>query len=146
MKQREITFTDADLKECYDARLTLAATAVKLKSTTVSVWRRAKAIGLAWKDLPRTEDCGIKIPLESILNGEHPDYQTFKLHNRLLSEGIKEHRCECCGNTEWNGKPIPLQLDHIDGDSHNHVLSNLRMLCPNCHAQTDTYCGKNKRG
>lgn len=36
-----------------------------------------------------------------------------------------------------------MQLDHIDGDSHNHKLENLRMICPNCHTQTETYCGKN---
>ena len=143
MKQRSNTFSDEELKECYDANLTLNETAAKLNATTVTVWRRGKAINLYWKNLSGAKH-GNKIDLESILKGEHPEYQTFKLHRRLLSEGIKEYRCECCGDTEWNGKPIPLQLDHIDGNPHNHMLSNLRMLCPNCHAQTETYCGKNK--
>lgn len=143
MKQREIIFTDEELKECYDNRLTLHETAVKLNSTTVSVWRRAKKLNLRWKDIT-VKECERKIELKDILDGKYPQYQTFKLHNRLLNEGIKEHKCECCGNTEWNGKPIPLQLDHIDGNPHNHLLSNLRLLCPNCHAQTETYCGKNK--
>ena len=44
----------------------------------------------------------------------------------------------------WNGKPLSLQLDHIDGDSDNCVPSNLRLLCPNCHTQTDTYGSKGK--
>lgn len=143
MKQNSITFTDAELIECYNNKLTLHETAAKLNSTTVSVWRRAKKIGLYWKDLPPKQS-GVKIELHEILEGKHPYYQTYKLHNRLLKEGIKDHVCEICGNSEWNNQPIPLQLDHIDGNPHNHVLSNLRMICPNCHAQTETYCGKNK--
>jgi hypothetical protein len=43
----------------------------------------------------------------------------------------------------WNNKPIALQLEHIDGDNTNQELSNLCYLCPNCHSQTDTFCGKN---
>ena len=54
-------------------------------------------------------------------------------------------KCECCGNTEWNGEPIPLVVHHIDGDHLNNELDNLQLLCPNCHAQTDNYCGKNER-
>lgn len=46
----------------------------------------------------------------------------------------------------WNGKEAPLELDHINGVRLDNSLKNLRILCPNCHAQTDTYCGKNKQG
>ena len=52
--------------------------------------------------------------------------------------------CKICGNTEWNGKEIPLVLDHINGDSRNNFPENLRMICPNCDAQTEFYKGKNK--
>ena len=62
-------------------------------------------------------------------------YPTGKLKKRLLSENILENKCDECGISEWNGKGISLQLDHIDGNSHNHVLNNLRLLCPNCHAE-----------
>ena len=56
-----------------------------------------------------------------------------------------EYKCAFCGNTgEWLGKTISLELDHIDGDPHNNEISNLRFLCPNCHATTDTFRGKNK--
>ena len=51
--------------------------------------------------------------------------------------------CEICGITEWNGKPLTLQIDHIDGDRTNNHLDNLMILCPNCHTQTDTYGSKN---
>lgn len=59
--------------------------------------------------------------------------------------GLKENVCEWCGVTEWYNKPLVNQLDHIDGCSTNHLYDNLRILCPNCHSQTDTYCGRNKK-
>ncbi len=68
-----------------------------------------------------------------------------KLKLRLLSEGIKKHQCEVCGITEWNGKPVPIELDHIDGNHFNNNFDNLRIICPNCHAQTDTNSGKNRK-
>lgn len=81
--------------------------------------------------------------LQDILNGKHPEYQSFKLKNRLIKEGIKENKCECCGISEWNGKSLNLELHHIDGNSHNHLLDNLQLLCPNCHSQTDNFRSKN---
>ena len=69
---------------------------------------------------------------------------SHKLRLRLLDEGLKEHKCECCGNTEWMGHPIPLELHHKDGNHFNNELSNLELLCPNCHAQTDNYSCKKK--
>lgn len=53
--------------------------------------------------------------------------------------------CECCGiSNVWNNKPLTLHLDHINGDSDNNFPINLRLLCPNCHSQTDTFAGKKK--
>ena len=72
-------------------------------------------------------------------------FQTYKLKQRLLKEGIIENKCIECGIIEWNGKTINMHLDHINGINNDHRLENLRMLCPNCHSQTDTYCGKNKK-
>ena len=65
------------------------------------------------------------------------------LKKRLIKEGIKKHQCEECLLTLWLGRPIPLELDHIDGDSYNSIIENLRFLCPNCHSLTPTYRGKN---
>lgn len=71
------------------------------------------------------------------------DIQSNKVRKKLLDEGYKEYRCECCKLTEWLNEPIPLELHHKDGNRHNNILSNFQLLCPNCHAKTDSYRGKN---
>ena len=83
--------------------------------------------------------------LSDILDGKHPQYQSNKLRVRLIESEIKDSKCEVCGLSEWLGFPIRLELDHIDGNMYNHKLENLRILCPNCHSQTETYRGKNKK-
>lgn len=85
-----------------------------------------------------------KIPLQDILNGQYPEYQTGKLRVRLIKESLKALRCEICNLTEWLGKEITIELHHIDGDSRNHTLDNLQMVCPNCHSQTDNFRGKSR--
>ena len=64
----------------------------------------------------------------------------------LIENKIFEYKCSCCGLDKWLEKYIILDLDHIDGNRNNNLLNNLRLLCPNCHSQTETYKGKkNKR-
>jgi hypothetical protein len=87
---------------------------------------------------------GTKIPLIEILSGNHPQYQSNKLRLRLLEENYFLHKCYNCNLTEWLGNPIPLELEHKDGNSSNNVLDNLTLLCPNYHSLTATYRGKNK--
>jgi hypothetical protein len=97
--------------------------------------------GMAWskgKKLPKRN------PIETYLV-EDRLVQSNNLKKRLINEGLKEHKCENCSITEWNGQPTPIELDHIDGNRYNNTLQNLRILCPNCHAQTETYRGKNKK-
>lgn len=67
------------------------------------------------------------------------------LRKRLLKEGIFPHKCFSCNLTDWLTEPIPLELHHIDGCRSNNKLENLTLLCPNCHAKTDTYRGRNKK-
>jgi 5-methylcytosine-specific restriction endonuclease McrA len=70
---------------------------------------------------------------------------TADIKKYLYEYNLKEEKCEICGlGNEWNNKPIALQLDHIDGDNKNNLLENLRIVCPNCHSQTDTFSGKNR--
>lgn len=56
----------------------------------------------------------------------------------------RPHQCESCAITEWQGQPVPLEMDHIDGDSSRNVESNLRLICPNCHALSPFHKGKNR--
>lgn len=82
-------------------------------------------------------------PLTEILvNGS--SYQSYKLKHRLLKEGLKLHICERCKLNVWVDSPIPLELHHINGDHRDNRIENLMLLCPNCHAQTDSYRGRNK--
>lgn len=85
---------------------------------------------------------GPKRPIQDYLNNERK-IQSDSLKKRLLNEKIFEPVCSSCKLTEWLGQNIPLELDHIDGNNEDNSLSNLRLLCPNCHAQTPTYRGKN---
>lgn len=71
-------------------------------------------------------------------------FNSHDLRIRLIAEGVFAPSCSECGLREWRGRPIPLELDHQDGDKRNNELSNLRLLCPNCHALTPTYRGRNR--
>jgi 5-methylcytosine-specific restriction endonuclease McrA len=63
----------------------------------------------------------------------------------LIAQLVEQrgYSCECCGISEWQGKPIVLECDHIDGNHKNNTPENLRLICPNCHSQTETYKNKN---
>jgi len=65
------------------------------------------------------------------------------LRKRLIKDGVFARECSRCKNTHWVDGLIPLELDHIDGNHENNQLANLRLLCPNCHALTPNYRGRN---
>jgi predicted RNA-binding Zn-ribbon protein involved in translation (DUF1610 family) len=66
---------------------------------------------------------------------------------RLMKSGLIKYECTRCGNQgDWQGEKLSLHLDHINGISNDNRLENLRFLCPNCHALTETYAGKNSAG
>lgn len=85
-------------------------------------------------------------------NKENYNYDTF--HNGTKKKNgkstaapliaLRGRKCECCGLTEWMGQPINLEVPHIDGDRSNNDLSNLQLLCPNCHSYTPTFTRKNQ--
>ena len=100
--------------------------------------------GAGWNVGERYKAFGHKATLEEILVENSAYAFTHGLRCRLLKEGLKRQQCECCGLAEWCGQPIPLELHHDNGVNNDHRLSNLHLLCPNCHALTANYRGKNQ--
>lgn len=98
--------------------------------------------GQGWARGRRNPDGRSRAPLEELLvSGGH--VQTARLRQRLIDEGILAARCAICQGDTWLGGPMPLELDHINGDRRDNRIENLRLLCPNCHAGTETYRGRN---
>ena len=82
-------------------------------------------------------------PLETLLV-EHSRVARGTLKRRLYAAGLKQRRCELCGQGEtWHGRRMALILDHINGVGDDNRLENLRIVCPNCAATLDTHCGRN---
>lgn len=81
--------------------------------------------------------------LKDILIKDSKWTQTNRLKGRLFEEGLKEKICENCRLDIWQDKPIPLEIDHSNGIRNDNRIENLKILCPNCHALTPTYRGRN---
>jgi hypothetical protein len=98
------------------------------------------------KNILKEANQGRKADLEEILiYNSKRNLSGNALKKRLYDEGLKERKCEECGQSEnWKGKKISLILDHINGDRVDNRIENLRIICPNCNATLDTHCGKNK--
>ena len=83
------------------------------------------------------------MPIELLLVCDRPQTNRSHLKRRLLDAGLKENRCERCGVAEWEGEPLSMALHHVNGDGRDNRLANIVLLCPNCHAQTPNYGGRN---
>lgn len=146
----KININDSEIIDACLTSLTMSDACSKLGIHPNTFSKHAKRLGVYKPNIgskgklkPKIDGKG-KIALSNILNGEHPSYQTFKLKNRLYQAGIKQNICEICNISSWQNKEIMCELDHIDGNSSNHRLENLRIICPNCHSQTSTFRAKNK--
>jgi 5-methylcytosine-specific restriction endonuclease McrA len=98
-------------------------------------WHAAKNSG---KVVTRPHAMPIKVLLSAPRDRAH-------LKKRLLKAGFLANRCAQCGLTDWLGKPLSLELHHINGEGQDNRLENLALLCPNCHSQTDSWGGRNSR-
>ena len=103
---------------------------IDISHFTGQLWSKGKTIGP-------------KRPLSDYLSNTHK-IQSYKLKLRLIKEGVFKWQCQSCNKAKWLKRLIPLELHHKDGNKDNNSLSNLELLCPNCHAFTDNYRGKNK--
>ncbi len=117
-------------------------------------WRILKKYAEIWKISTEHFDpragCGANLkrkarPLSEVLVAGST-YGRQHVKRRLLAEGLKEPRCELCGQGEvWRGRPMSMILDHVNGVRDDHRLENRRMVCPNCAATLETHCGRRNR-
>jgi len=153
MKPRR--YTSEELENAVTSSLTIRAVLDKLGLTPAGgnyemIKKRIQELGLDTSHFlgqailrGKTHDYSTR-PLDEILVHGRLE-NTWRLKNRLIRDGIKSQRCESCGCTEWQGEPVPLELHHRDGDRTNNSLSNILLVCPNCHALTDNYRGSKKK-
>jgi len=86
-----------------------------------------------------------KIPLDEILVENSSYSSSSRLKQRLYDVNLLKPVCNKCGiGDKWNGSSLSLHLEHKNGDNSDHRIENLEILCPNCHSQTLSYCGRNK--
>lgn len=83
-----------------------------------------------------------KKPIEEFLVKDSRTDGSY-VRKRILEDNIKPHKCENCTLTEWLNEPIPLEIHHVNGNSRDHRIENLQLLCPNCHHLTDNFRGRN---
>ncbi|MDX3238537.1 HNH endonuclease signature motif containing protein [Streptomyces sp. ME03-5709C] len=111
--------------------------------------RRVRAFGIDTSHFtcaPRTRR---RLKPEDLLTVQDPAtarrIQSDRLRRAMTGAGLAQ-RCASCGTDPiWRGRPLPLEVDHVNGDWRDNRLGNLRFLCPNCHSTTDTYRGRNRR-
>jgi hypothetical protein len=125
-------------------RQPLYVKARELRETGWTLQAIGECVGVPWrtvyqwvKDIvvSETKVNRYRTPFELLVKPE-------AIRKRLIEE--RGHRCECCGLSEWLDAPIALESHHKDGNRYNNVRENLFLLCPNCHAQTDSWRGRNK--
>ena len=123
-----------EIRRAYDAGLSYRRCRAKFGFTAKS-WYDAVARG---DIVPRP----VATPIDKLLIAGRRRSRSH-LKGRLLAAGLKQNRCEECGITEWRNKPLNMALHHVNGDNNDNRIENILFLCPNCHAQTPNYGGRN---
>ena len=139
LKRKDILEREQEIRQWVEENLPNAEIARRLNCKVDTLKSYYKRMGIEYsgnsarKGIPHLEQ---RIPIEKYLQGNTSNSAKRK---RLIEEGIKEAKCEICQLSEWMGKPIPLELHHIDFNHYNNDLSNLQILCSNCHMQVHNY-------
>jgi len=151
------TYTDEELKQAVAKSLSLADVMRKLGLVPAGGNYRTIKKGISKLKLctshftgqghlrGKTHGWAKKIPLSEILVENSTYTNSSRLKDRLIQAGILERVCYSCRMTTWLGKPMPLELEHKNGNPLDHRLENLSLLCPNCHSFTSTYRGGNQK-
>lgn len=148
-------YSHAEARDAVEASLSYAETLRNLglcatggNRRTLHIWLERWGISTDHFDPRAAQRRGMRRrprPLAEILV-ERSTYSRNHLKDRLYREGLKETRCEMCGQSElWYGRAMGLILDHVNGVRDDNRLKNLRIVCPNCAATLDTHCGRKNR-
>ena len=131
-------------------------TFIEVCKTEGSMAKAAVALGLhfnTFKTYASKYDCynpnqsgkGLKKDIKKRIQNLEEYATRSSVRKRIIKENLIDYKCGVCKIDTWDNKKLALHLDHINGKNGDHRLENLRWLCPNCHSQTNTYAGKNKR-
>lgn len=142
LQAKETRFSDrrrrydwAEVQAYYDAGHSFSQCKKRFGFCNAS-WQKARQRG----DISGIRYWGM--PIEDLLKRGK---SRFNVKWRLIRAGLLPNHCQQCGLSEWRGMPLSMHIDHVNGIKDDHRLENLRMLCPNCHSQTETYGGRNMK-
>lgn len=139
MRRIDILEREQEIREWISQNLSNAEIARRLKCKVDTLKSYYKKMGIEYSGNQGgkgIKSCPKRRPAEEFI---YTNASNAAKRKRLIEDGLKEAKCECCGLSEWMGKPIPLELHHKDFDHYNNNLDNLQILCSNCHMQAHNY-------